>query len=80
MIGPLSLADGDEEFVRRVSLAARYGAAVLVALADEEGDARSYRRKTAVAARVAGLLERTGFPSWRCGQSIPGFVRYRQAG
>jgi len=32
-------------------------------LADEEGDARSYRRKTSVAARVAGLLERTGFPS-----------------
>ena len=63
LIGPLSLADGDEEFVRRVSLAARYGAAVLVALADEEGDARSYRRKTAVAARVAGWLERTGFPS-----------------
>ena len=63
LIGPLSLADGDEEFVRRVSLAARYGAAVLVALADEEGDARSYRRKTSVAARVAGLLERTGFPS-----------------
>ena len=63
LIGPLSLAEGDEEFVRRVSLAARYGAAVLIALADEEGDARSYRRKTAVAARVAGLLERTGFPS-----------------
>ena len=52
LIGPLSLADGDEEFVRRVSLAARYGAAVLVALADEEGDARSYRRKTSVAARM----------------------------
>ena len=64
LIGPLSLADGDEEFVRRVSLAARYGAAVLVALAEEEGDARSYLRKAAVAARVVGADR---FPLLRCG-------------
>lgn len=51
--------------------AARYGAAVLVALADEEGDARSYRRKTSVAARVAGLWSGPVSPlaMW---QSIPG--------
>ena len=60
LIGPLTLAEGDEVFVRCMSLADRYGAAVWIALIDEQGIADTLDRKRSVAA-ITALLEQSGF-------------------
>ena len=62
LIGPLTLAEGDEVFVRRLSLADRYGAAAWIALIDEQGIADTLDRKRSVAQRITALLEQSGFP------------------
>ena len=48
LIGPLTLAEGEEEFLRRLSLADRYGAAAWIALIDEQGIADTLDRKRAL--------------------------------
>lgn len=62
LIGPLTLAEGEEEFLRRLSLADRYGAAAWIALIDEQGIADTLDRKRSVAQRITALLEQAGFP------------------
>lgn len=62
LIGPLTLAEGEEEFLRRLSLADRYGAAAWIALIDEQGIAVTLDRKRSVAQRITALLEQAGFP------------------
>jgi 5-methyltetrahydrofolate--homocysteine methyltransferase len=62
LIGPLTLAEGDEVFVRYMSLADRYGTAVWIALIDEQGIADTLDRKRSVAQRITALLEQSGFP------------------
>lgn len=62
LIGPLTLAEGEEEFLRRLSLADRYGAAAWIALIDEQGVADTLDRKWSVAQRIVVLLEQSGFP------------------
>jgi 5-methyltetrahydrofolate--homocysteine methyltransferase len=62
IVNSLSLKEGEGEFLRRARLVRRYGAALVVMLFDEEGQALSYERKIAIAERSYRLLVRGGFP------------------
>ncbi|MDR0876495.1 MAG: methionine synthase [Treponema sp.] len=58
LVNSISLKEGEEEFLRRAALAHAYGAAVVVMLIDENGQAASYERKIEVAKRSWDLLIR----------------------
>ncbi|GAB1482338.1 methionine synthase [Treponema sp.] len=62
LVNSISLKEGPEEFLRRARLAQRYGAAVVVMLFDERGQADTYERKIEVAERSYNLLKKAGFP------------------
>jgi 5-methyltetrahydrofolate--homocysteine methyltransferase len=62
MVNSLSLKDGEGEFLRKSRLVRRYGAAVVVMLFDEQGQAATYERKIEVAHRAYKLLVQDGFP------------------
>jgi 5-methyltetrahydrofolate--homocysteine methyltransferase len=62
LVNSISLKEGEAEFLRRAALARSYGAAVVVMLFDETGQAASYERKIAVAKRSYELLSAAGFP------------------
>jgi 5-methyltetrahydrofolate--homocysteine methyltransferase len=62
LVNSLSLKDGEGEFLRKSRLTRRYGAAVVVMLFDEHGQAAGYERKIAVAKRAYDLLVQDGFP------------------
>jgi 5-methyltetrahydrofolate--homocysteine methyltransferase len=51
-VASINLKDGETEFMRKTHLARRYGAAVVVTLIDEQGEAVSLERKIAVAEKV----------------------------
>ena len=63
IVNSISLKEGPEEFLRRAALIRSYGAAAVVMLFDEEGQATSFARKTAVAARAYKLLVDSDFPA-----------------
>ncbi len=60
IVNSISLKEGEEEFLRRADLIRRYGAAMVVMLFDEEGQADTLERKTAVARRCYDLLTGSG--------------------
>ncbi|MCR4603569.1 MAG: methionine synthase, partial [Prevotella sp.] len=61
IVNSLSLKEGEEVFLHRAAEAMRYGAAVVVMLFDEEGQATTYERRIAIAERAYRLLtERVG--------------------
>jgi len=62
LVNSINLKDGEAEFLRRASLVKRYGAAVVVMLIDEQGQAVSYERKIEIAGRAYRLLVESGFP------------------
>jgi 5-methyltetrahydrofolate--homocysteine methyltransferase len=62
IINSISLKEGEGEFLRRALLARRYGAAVVVMLFDEEGQAADYEKRIKVASRSYKLLRGAGFP------------------
>ncbi|MDR3160994.1 MAG: methionine synthase, partial [Spirochaetaceae bacterium] len=62
IINSLSLKEGEEEFLKKARLARSYGAAVVVMLFDEQGQAASFQRRIEIAARAYGLLTAEGFP------------------
>ena len=62
LVNSINLKDGEDEFLRRVSLVRRYGAAAVVMLIDEKGQAVSFERKIEIAARAYRLLGKAGFP------------------
>ncbi|MDR3423214.1 MAG: methionine synthase [Xanthobacteraceae bacterium] len=63
VVNSLSLKEGEDAFIRHAKLVRRYGAAVVVMAFDERGQADSYERKTAIAARAYDILvNRVGFP------------------
>ncbi|MDR2716933.1 MAG: methionine synthase [Treponema sp.] len=62
LVNSINLKDGEAEFLRRASLVRRYGAAVVVMLIDEQGQAVSYERKIEIAGRAYRLLVESGFP------------------
>ncbi len=61
IVNSISLKEGEEEFVRRATLIRRYGAAAVVMLFDECGQADTFCRKTEVARRAYDILMRIGF-------------------
>ena len=63
IVNSISLKEGEAEFLRRARLARRYGAAIVVMLFDEKGQADVYERKIAVADRCYKLLTADGFPA-----------------
>ena len=64
IVNSISLKDGEEEFLRRAELVMNYGAAVIVMLFDETGQADNYTRKVEIAQRSYKLLtEELGFPA-----------------
>jgi 5-methyltetrahydrofolate--homocysteine methyltransferase len=62
LVNSISLKEGPEEFLRRAGIARSYGAAVVVMLFDERGQAADYERKIEVARRSWALLRDSGFP------------------
>ncbi|MDR2631017.1 MAG: methionine synthase [Spirochaetaceae bacterium] len=62
IVNSISLKEGEEEFLKKAFLARTYGAAVVVMLFDEQGQAASYERKIEIAARAYALLTGRGFP------------------
>ena len=62
IVNSINLKDGMAEFIRRAALIRRYGAAVVVQLIDEKGQAVSYERKIEIAGRAWKLLNGINFP------------------
>jgi len=63
VVNSISLKEGEEEFVRQAGIVRRHGAAVVVMAFDEQGQADSFARKTAICARAYDILvNKVGFP------------------
>jgi 5-methyltetrahydrofolate--homocysteine methyltransferase len=62
LVNSINIKEGKDEFLRKARLAHRYGAAVVVMLFDEQGQAATYERKIAIAGRSYVLLTGNGFP------------------
>ena len=62
IVNSISLKEGEEELLRRAREIRRYGAAAVVMLFDERGQADTFERKIEVAARAYRLLVDDGFP------------------
>ncbi len=56
IINSISLKEGEEAFIGQATLAKRYGAAIVVMAFDENGQADSFERKTAIAGRCYDIL------------------------
>lgn len=63
VVNSISLKEGEAEFLRRARAIRRYGAAAVVMLFDEQGQADTYERKIEVARRAYDLLTADGFPA-----------------
>jgi len=62
IVNSISLKAGEEEFLHKAHELLRLGAAVVVMAFDEEGQATTFERKTAIAQRAYRLLTAIGFP------------------
>jgi 5-methyltetrahydrofolate--homocysteine methyltransferase len=63
VVNSISLKEGEEIFLHHASLLRKYGAAAVVMLFDEKGQADTYERKIEVAERSYHLLvDKLGFP------------------
>ena len=62
LVNSISLKEGEEEFLRRARRVRLYGAAVVVMLFDEQGQAASFDRKIEIARRSYDLLRAADFP------------------
>ena len=63
VVNSISLKEGEEEFLKKARLVRRYGAAAVVMLFDEKGQAATFERRREVADRSYRLLtEKAGFP------------------
>lgn len=62
IVNSISLKEGEEEFVRRAREIRALGAAVVVMLFDERGQADTYERKIEVARHAYDILTGIGFP------------------
>lgn len=62
VVNSISLKEGEAAFLERAAAIRRYGAAVVVMLFDERGQADTYARKIEVAERAYRLLTEAGFP------------------
>jgi 5-methyltetrahydrofolate--homocysteine methyltransferase len=65
VVNSISLKEGEEVFLKHASKLRKYGAAAVVMLFDEKGQADSFERRIAVAERSYKLLtEKIGFPPY----------------
>ncbi|MBO4463488.1 MAG: methionine synthase [Prevotella sp.] len=62
IVNSISLKNGEEDFLNKARELRRLGAAVVVMAFDEEGQATTFERKTAIAQRAYKLLTTIGFP------------------
>ncbi len=62
IVNSISLKNGADDFLLKARELRRLGAAVVVMAFDEEGQATTYERKTAIAKRAYDLLTGIGFP------------------
>jgi 5-methyltetrahydrofolate--homocysteine methyltransferase len=62
IVNSISLKGGEADFLSKARELRRLGAAVVVMAFDEEGQATTYERKTAIAQRAYNLLTTVGFP------------------
>ncbi len=63
IVNSISLKEGEETFLHQARLVRRYGAAVIVMMFDEEGQAVTVEHKVRIARRAYDLLtQRAGFP------------------
>jgi 5-methyltetrahydrofolate--homocysteine methyltransferase len=63
IVNSISLKEGEAEFRRQATLVRRYGAAAVVMAFDEQGQADTFARKTAICERAYRLLvDEIGFP------------------
>jgi 5-methyltetrahydrofolate--homocysteine methyltransferase len=64
VVNSISMKEGEAEFIRQAKLARKYGAAVIVMAFDEQGQADTVARKTAICQRAYRILtEQVGFPA-----------------
>ena len=64
IVNSISLKEGEEKFVREARLCRKYGAAVVVMAFDEQGQADTLDRRTAVCRRAYDILtQQVGFPA-----------------
>lgn len=63
IVNSISLKEGESVFVERAMKVHQYGAALVVMLFDEKGQADSYERKVTLAQRAYALLTEAGFPA-----------------
>ncbi len=62
IVNSISLKEGEEKFLQKARYIHAMGAATVVMLFDEEGQADTYERKVQVARRAFKLLQSIGFP------------------
>lgn len=62
IVNSISLKEGEEKFLEKARYIHSMGAATVVMLFDEDGQADTYERKVAVARRAYSLLRSIGFP------------------
>jgi len=63
IVNSISLKEGEEVFINHAKLVHRYGAAAIVMLFDEDGQADTFERKIEIAERAYKILtEKVGFP------------------
>ena len=63
IVNSISLKEGEELFLKKARHIQSMGAATVVMLFDEQGQADSYERKVSVARRAYALLKDIGFPT-----------------
>src|SRR5205085_6119833 len=63
VVNSISLKEGEAPFIEHAKIVRRYGAAVVVMAFDEQGQADTVERKTAICGRAYDILvNRVGFP------------------
>jgi len=63
VVNSISLKEGEQKFIHEATIARRHGAAVVVMAFDEQGQADTFARKTAICRRAYDILvDRLGFP------------------
>ena len=64
IVNSISLKEGEKVFLDKAAKIRNFGAAVVVMLFDEQGQAVTYEQKISVAERAYRLLTENGFPAW----------------
>jgi 5-methyltetrahydrofolate--homocysteine methyltransferase len=59
IVNSISMKEGEEEFIRQARIVRRHGAAVVVMAFDEQGQADTFERKTAICRRAYDILTGT---------------------